>query len=69
MSNPYRISEHTERVVPLVKISHDNEFDRDGRNGGLGRSKSDKDFFRAEGSIPEKVHGIWNNIAHPQKLR
>ena len=37
--------------------------------GGLDHSKSGRGSFRAEGSTPKKVHGVWKNVARPQKLR
>ena len=37
--------------------------------GGLDHSESGREYFRAEESIPEKVHGVWNSVAHTQVLR
>ena len=37
--------------------------------GGLDHSKSGREYFRAEESIPEKVHGVWKSVAHPYILR
>ena len=37
--------------------------------GGLDHLESGREYFEDEGSIPEKVHGVWKSVARPQKLR